>query len=163
MGDAVDQVVFEAIRRKLYEAPANMLMFSNEIQDEVEKQGVSKDAFFESLEALNTSHLVHVVPMAGRQRYQIKGIPDHVWLDEEERRGLDIDDLRRKMLSEIVNRGDSSQLIRWDDFEGANVRTVLAILQGFEDQGLLTVHRMMRRVIVMNVSPLARRALREMG
>src|SRR5690348_6046297 len=84
--------------RTTRDAPPDMISFSDGIRDGVASLGISYEQVLESIEILVSQRLVNARKFLG-PRYQLDGIPDYVWLAEEARSGLDIDSLRRQMLS----------------------------------------------------------------
>ena len=139
-----------------------MISFSNGIGDAVAPLGISYDQCLESIEALASQYLIEADKMLG-PRWQLKGIPDYVWLEEEHRSGVDVEGLTRQMLSDIVNRPDAPRSIDWGNYHGAHWRTVLAILKQFQAAEYLTVTVTMGGPYVTHVTTLAKRALREMN
>jgi hypothetical protein len=162
LDDPIDTAVFAAIIAHYREAPPNMISFSNGIGDAVAPLGISYEQVLESIEILVSQRLVNAQKFLG-PRYQLNGIRDDVWLEEEARSGLDINRLRRQMLSDIVNKPNAPGPIDWYEYRAAHWRTVTAILKEFERAGYIAVHFPQGGPYVHNVTALAKRALREMG
>ncbi len=162
LDDPIDTAVFAALIEhfRRLDSP-NWITFSNSIGEAVEPLGISYEQVLDSIEILESQHLINAQKMLG-PRWQLKGIPDYVWLEEDARRGLDVDDLRRKMLSDIVNKPNAFKVIDWYDYHRIHWRTVTAILNDFSRAGYIAVQYTQRGPYIQNVTALARRALREM-
>lgn len=158
--DPVDQVVFDEIIETLKGLSMNTQLFSNGIEEQVAREGISRDAFFESLHALKDQGLVDAEPMAGGMRWWIHGVPDLVWLDIERQSGIDTEPLERRLLAHLVNEGLGT-VRDPGEFLGVHERTGIAILNLLQRRGLLKHHRLANGgVAVAWVSPVARRELR---
>ena len=96
--------------------------------------------------------------MAGDQRWWIHDLASEVWLDEEQRGGIDVKTVTKQILSAAVNGQSLAEFIG-----SVGDRTVDAILQQQQSQGMLDYHRLANGegFIVASVSPLARRRLRQ--
>ena len=132
--------------------------FSNDVRDAAAELGIDADQFHESMHGLVNRRLIDAQMMAGGLRWMLRPMPDHVWLRAEAQAGVDIEAARHRVLSLIVNDGAS----RIDPVDtGLKAFTVGAVLREFDRQGLMTVHMINDGTfVVMGVSPLARRALR---
>lgn len=161
--DPIDAAIFAAIIEHYRTAPPNMISLSNEIGDAVAPLGISYEQVLESIEILVSQNLVNAQKFVGGQRYQLKDIPDHVWLNEEARSGLSIDMLRRQMLSDIVNTPNTQDQTDWHNYHDIHWRTVTAILREFQRSGYITVFFSLGGAHVQNVTAVARRALRAMS
>ncbi|MEO9236664.1 MAG: hypothetical protein ABI418_01105, partial [Jatrophihabitantaceae bacterium] len=106
--------------------------------------------------------LLEAQKFVGGQRWQLKGIPNYIWLEEEARAGFDIDKLRRQMLSDIVNKPTAPGPIDWLSYDGIHWRTVYAILREFESAGYIRAHYLQDGPSIHEVTPLAKRALRNL-
>ncbi|MCU1613206.1 MAG: Toll-Interleukin receptor [Frankiales bacterium] len=139
LDDPIDTAVFAALIEhfRRLDSP-NWITFSNSIGEAVEPLGISYEQVLDSIEILERQHLVNAQKMLG-PRWQLKGIPDYVWLEEEARGGLDVDALRRKMLSDIVNEPTGPKPTDWYDYRGIHWRTVTAILNEFSRAGYIAV------------------------
>jgi len=158
LDDPIDDVVFAAIVQRFRSYGPHAIWFSDLAYEDVALLGVSEQQFLETMEALTSEHRIEAQMMAGRERWQMRGIPGHFWLQEEQREGLDVDVEERHILSEIVNNG-----IRgggWDRFGDLHWRTTNAILDRLQRDGLIRVVYTQGGPSVMEVSPLARRRLR---
>ena len=156
--DTVDDLVFRLVVEEWKKHGLSTVLMSNGIQAAAEAAGVSSEAFVESVEALVAENLLDATPMAGRKRWRINPLPDHVWLRAEEQARLDLLEVRRRVLSLIINDG----VRRLDPAEiGLHEFTVRAIARQLESEGLISVSQMANRTFLIgNVSALARRALR---
>jgi len=156
--DTVDDLVFRLVVEEWKKDGLSTVLMSNGIQAAAEAAGVSAEAFVESIEALVAENLLDATPRAGRKRWRINPLPDHVWLRAEEQAGLDLLEVRRRVLSLIINDG----VRRLDPAEiGLHEFTVRAIARQLESDGLISVSQMANRTFLIgNVSALARRALR---
>lgn len=163
LNDPIDTAVFAAIIEHYRAAPPNMISFSNEIGDAVASLGISYEQVLASIEVLVSQNLVNAQKFVGGQRYQPKGIPDQVWLDEETRSGLNLDMLRRQMLSDMVNTPTTHSQIDWHDYRGIHWRTVTAVPREFQQAGYITASFSPNGPQVQNVTAIARRALQAMG
>lgn len=162
LDDPIDTTVFAALVEHFrgLDSP-DWQTFSNSIGDAVAPMGISYEQVLESLEILDSQHLVDATRMAGGMRWILNGIPDHVWLEEESRSGVDLSALSRQMLADIVNNMNEGHPIDWYAYHGYHWRTVLAILREFQSKGYLTVHLTNQGPYLSHVTGLARRALRE--
>jgi hypothetical protein len=161
--DPIDTAVFAALIEhfRSLDGP-NWQTFSNSIGEAVEPLGITYDQVLESLEILESQGLVNAEKFIGGQRWQLHGIPNYVWLEEEARAGLDVDKLRRQMLSDIVNKPTAPVPIDWLNYNGIHWRTIYAILGEFERAGYIRAHYPLGGPYIHEVSPLAKRALRDM-
>lgn len=86
-GDPIDDLVLHEVLQSVRGMTPNMLMFDNTARENVCAQGVTEHSYYESLEALIADYKVRAKPMAGRKRFQLEGVSDRIWLDDEATRG----------------------------------------------------------------------------
>lgn len=152
----------ETVLRLLFEHlqahdSANAFLLSDAVRDRALAVGLSEPSFIESVQALAAAGQVSVTFMTGSTRFIINGIPNGTWLNLEASKGVDVEGLRTKILSDVVN-----QDIRKIEpvTYGASFRTVQAVLQILQAQQVLRFAVIRNsELIVTDVSPLARRAL----
>jgi hypothetical protein len=157
--DPVDDLVFGLIVEEWRRHGLTTNLFSDDVRAAAEKLGVGSEAFSESMHALLREGLIEARPILGGDRWWLLSIPDHVWLQVEEDHGVDLDAVRRRILSLVVNDG-ITRLVPAD--LGLHPFTVRAVLRGFERDGLLVTHQIVDGTFsVGNVNPLARRVLRD--
>jgi hypothetical protein len=158
LDDPVDDLVFDAVVELLRRWGLNSVMMSDEAMESVANAGVSKAAFQESMHSLTRRNLLDATAMAGGERWWIRGVSTRVWLEEEEKAGVDIRSAKNEILAAAVNREDLHAFLT-----RLNERTIDAILQELQSQRLLSYSRVVSGgggFVVVNVSPLARRLLR---
>lgn len=157
--DPADEVVYDEILRVLRNDGPNMVRFSDEVEAGAASRGVSRDAFRESMEALTHNGRVKAQAMLDGGRWWQMSVPDRAWLKYEAECGLDVNKIRREVLSSVVNGDIATQLSSLD----LHWRTVSAVLGEFQAEGLLRFTRDVNGGIhVSSVSPLARRKLRDL-
>lgn len=160
--DPQDETVFNLIVDELraHDSPGWML-FSNGVQARAEELGIPPEGFRESMHALEASGRIKAEMMAGGTRWILRPLSDATWLSLEERRGVDLPGARRRLLAEIVNSGTTS--FAPEDYE-VGWRALGALLRELQAQGLLNVYSFAgdAKYSISGVSPLARRALREL-
>jgi hypothetical protein len=136
----------------------NHTAFSNPVEEAAAAKGIGSEQFHESMHALVRQGLVDAQLMAGGLRWWLRPLPDRVWLRVEAGAGVDIEAIRRRLLSLIVNE----EVSRLDPVElGLHPFTVRALLRGMAAEGLSTLHEIADGTFsVAGVTPLARRTLR---
>lgn len=136
----------------------NHTAFSNPVEEAAAAKGIGSEQFHESMHALVRQGLVDAQLMAGGLRWWLRPLPDRVWLRVEAGAGVDIEAMRRRLLSLIVNE----EVSRVDPAElGLQPFTVRALLRGMAAEGLFTLHEIADGTFsVAGVTPLARRTLR---
>lgn len=154
--------VDETVLRLLFEHlqahdSANAFLLSDAVRDRALAVGMSEPSFIESVQALAAAGQVSVTFMAASSRFIINGIPDGLWLDLEASNGVDVEGLRTRILSDVVNQ--DIRKIEPATY-GASFRTVQAVLQILQAQRVLRFSVVRdSELVVTDVSPLARRAL----
>jgi hypothetical protein len=157
--DPIDDLVLTSFLERFRTLPPNTQWQSTLVKDQVVAEGISEDAFTESLTALVSDGLVIGQRMLGGQ-YLMEGPGTRAWLDDEERHGVDLDDGRRRVLSAIVN--DDVRGI-WTQVGDLHWRTLSILLSEFQSDRLLQFVETQGGPFVRNVSPLAARHLRNMA
>ncbi|MCM3920643.1 toll/interleukin-1 receptor domain-containing protein [Frankia sp. AiPs1] len=160
VGDPVDDLVLTQIIQEIRGSTAMSILMSNAIQERLAAVDVSAEDFYESMVSLVNQGVVNAKVMSGGLRWQIIGVPDFVWLTAERAMGIDLEGIKRSILSVIVNDGAD---LNWSMFSDVHWRTLRAIFNEFSADNLLKwTQPLGRNIHVTNVSPLARRALRNM-
>jgi hypothetical protein len=164
VAEAVDRLILFETIEWLRQYPFNTILMSNDLQELCrQKHGISAQAFHESMLALTQTGLIVADQMLGGERWWIKSIPPHTWLEHERLAGSDVADQRRRLLASLVNEEerDSRPLA---EHLGIDHRTLVAILQVLERAGLVR-HSLTANgyAIITSVSPLAQREVRSSG
>lgn len=159
LDDPADDLVLGLLVEEWRKYDLNTVLYSDEVQAAAEAAGVSAEAFEEAMHSLLNQRLIDARPMAGGGRWWLQPFPDQVWLRLETQAGVDIDALRQRVLSMIVN--DGRDRLESEDF-GVHDFTLRAVLNQLQGDGLLRAHQLANGgFAVGGVSPLARRALRD--
>lgn len=157
---AADEVVMNHLVQLFRDHGFRWQLMSDDVQAAAAADGVSSEAFSESMHALTERHLVDAQEMAGGSRWWLHGIPPQVWLREEERSGVDLHAARSRILGAVVNGEPLNALLA-----NYNERTIDAILDEFQLAGLLRYFRVQvdeAPFSIGSISPLARRRLHEL-
>lgn len=153
----VDERVFQLIVDDIREHASGWLLYSDNVRVAAESEGIGLERLRESIHALSAQRLIQVREMAGGDRWILDPLPDRVWLQQEAARGVDVDDVRLRLLSALVNEGQSRFEPEALELSGFTVGAVLRAMQG---EGLLRVHSLADGTyLATDLSPLARRRL----
>jgi hypothetical protein len=129
LDDPVDDLVFGLIVEEWRHHGLTTILFSNDVQARAEELGVSAESFRESMHALLGQGLIAARPIAGEGGWWLLPIPDEVWLRIEENAGVDVEAVRRRILSLVVNDGVKMLVPADLDLHPFTVRAVLRELQ----------------------------------
>lgn len=156
VNDPVDNIVFGTIVDLVRETSEVRVLDVDAVLERVARDGISENRVDESLLALTAQGLVRAEPLMGND-WLIHGIPNRVWLQIEQRAGVDLTALRRQLLAHAVNVGGAIDAATFP----AHRQTVDAVLDALEGEGLVHVIRALGGDIHVMALPLARRALRD--
>lgn len=156
--DPIDDVVFGLILDAWRGTSPSTQLMSDSVQAQARELDVNDDAFAEAMSALRGQGLIKFNAMAGGRRWWLLPPPDRVWLDHEAACGVDLEDLRSRVLAAIVN--DHLTTLDHRRF-GCHYLTFNGIMGQLRREGLVdSVEMSTGGVMVQRVDPLARRALR---
>lgn len=158
--DPVDATVLQLIIDEFRGCSLNTQLFSDGVQAQAKAQGITEEAFSESMHALTSDRIVDAQEFVGGQRWSLRDVADRVWRSVEEEAGTDLGQLQRVLLAALVNRGGDG-VGNPAHFLHVHPRTARAVLRELERERLLKfVQDVNGELIVTNVGPLAVRALR---
>lgn len=158
--EPADETVFQLIAAEIRSHGPGWILFSDDVQQQAKERGIPDERFAEAMAVLQRDGLVAAKRILGGYRWMLEPFSDRTWLALEQDQGVDLHVARKELLAAIVN-GQTTSL---DLTTGAvNGFTMLALLREFHQRGLMSVTQMAnKQVHISQVSPLARRALRDM-
>ncbi|WP_298042434.1 toll/interleukin-1 receptor domain-containing protein [uncultured Citricoccus sp.] len=159
LDNAVDDTVLNIILETFAELGPRVVIRSILIEEKASRLGISAEAVRDSIYVLHRSGKVKGNLFAGGT-WMLNGVSLWVWLQYATTRGLDLDAFRASILADVVNTG--TREIDPERFE-APAQVISALLDEFQGRGLLKFSQVASgRIIITQVSPLAKRALAQL-
>ncbi len=133
-GNAIDDTVLDLVMTELRPRPLNLVMGTGYIERLATAKGIGSEAFRESFEALASNGIIQARAFLDGVSWQILGISPSVWLSAEAALGVDVDDLKLRILAYGVNNG-LGHIMEPESAFGVPIRTVEAALMALQTEG----------------------------